>query len=259
MKQYNSWFIFISVIKALFFREIKTRFGSHPMGYIWAIVEPLSHVLVLSFIFSFVGRNDVNQIPFPYFVGISIISWLLFANTFNKVSNGINANIGLFFYKQVKIFDVMVSRAIIEAMLFFFLVACLEIFLWLMDIDTYMNNFLGVLLTSVEIVFFGFAMGLLFSVIFTLFENIKKIVMIFMRLLYFSSTIFYPLSIIPNKYQEFFLLNPIVNMLENIRHYYFGSFDKIEGSHFYIFWWIVIPLFLGLALIKTYEQKLLSS
>jgi len=46
------WQIQKSVVFALFLRELKTRFGAYKFGYVWLLLEPMAHVIVLSLIFS---------------------------------------------------------------------------------------------------------------------------------------------------------------------------------------------------------------
>lgn len=38
-------------VEALFLREIRTRFGKFRLGYLWAILEPSAHLLILLGIF----------------------------------------------------------------------------------------------------------------------------------------------------------------------------------------------------------------
>ena len=37
-----------AVVFALFVRELKTRFGKYRLGYVWALLQPIAHVMVLS-------------------------------------------------------------------------------------------------------------------------------------------------------------------------------------------------------------------
>jgi capsular polysaccharide transport system permease protein len=259
LKEQSSISVFKSVIKALVFREIKTRFGNKFSGYFWALLEPIMHVVVLSTIFYIAGRSSVNHIPFAYFIGVSILGWLLFKNVFDKVSNGIISNKGFFSYKQVKIFDVMISRAIVEFLLFGFSVIVLEILLFLFSDVIYSSDFFGFILNSFLLTFLGFSFGILGGILFSFFENSKKIVNIILRMLYFSSGIFYSIDKIPNKYHDYFLYNPIFNLLENLRFYYFTGFQKIQNSEIYVLEWIFLSLFLGLFLLRIFEQKILRS
>ncbi|EFE7872847.1 ABC transporter permease, partial [Escherichia coli] len=43
-----------SAVKALFFREIRTRFGKYRLGYIWSVLEPSSHLVILITIFGYI-------------------------------------------------------------------------------------------------------------------------------------------------------------------------------------------------------------
>lgn len=41
-------------VEALFLREIRTRFGKFRLGYLWAILEPSAHLLILLGIFGYI-------------------------------------------------------------------------------------------------------------------------------------------------------------------------------------------------------------
>ena len=45
------------VIMALMLREMTTKYGRTPGGYLWAILEPIGMIIVLSFGFSLVMRS----------------------------------------------------------------------------------------------------------------------------------------------------------------------------------------------------------
>jgi capsular polysaccharide transport system permease protein len=255
----NNSFVFFSVIKALFFREIKTRFGNSLLGYIWAFLEPLSHVLVLGSIFTLVGRDSIQNIPFFYFLGISIMSWFLFSNTFSKVSSGIQANQGLFLYKQVKIFDVMLTRAIVEYLLFLFSFATFQVFAYFYFEKFYFNNLFGVILISLLISALGYSLGIIFGILFQFNESLKKIVNVFIRLLYFSAGIFFTFEKIPYIYQHYFLYNPIFVLINDIRHFYFGNnFELIRlNEQSYIVFLLLFLFNFGFFLNKFFEKSIL--
>ncbi|HDR2511236.1 TPA: ABC transporter permease, partial [Enterobacter roggenkampii] len=54
-----------AAVKALFLREIKTRFGKYRLGYFWAILEPAAHLLVLLAIFGYIKNRTMPDISFP--------------------------------------------------------------------------------------------------------------------------------------------------------------------------------------------------
>ena len=65
----NSWQIQRAVFLALFIRELKTRFGKYRLGFFWAMIEPIVHILVLTILFSLLrDRGDFLEFHSPCFL-----------------------------------------------------------------------------------------------------------------------------------------------------------------------------------------------
>jgi capsular polysaccharide transport system permease protein len=45
------------VVHALIIRETRTRFGDSKLGYGWALLEPIAHILMLSLVFAVLMRH----------------------------------------------------------------------------------------------------------------------------------------------------------------------------------------------------------
>lgn len=65
-----------AAVKALFLREIKTRFGKYRLGYLWAVLEPAGHLLILLTIFGYVMHRTMPDISFPVFLINGLIPFL---------------------------------------------------------------------------------------------------------------------------------------------------------------------------------------
>lgn len=50
------------MIFALLIREMATRFGSKPGGYLWAFLDPAAHILLMTAIFSAIARKIVDHL-----------------------------------------------------------------------------------------------------------------------------------------------------------------------------------------------------
>lgn len=90
-----------AAVKALFLREIKTRFGKYRLGYLWAVLEPAAHLLVLLTIFGFIMHRTMPDISFPVFLLNGLIPYFLFSNIATRSIGAIEANQGLFNYRPV--------------------------------------------------------------------------------------------------------------------------------------------------------------
>jgi len=225
---------FSNVIFAFFMRELKTRFGSNKLGYFWMIFEPLMHILMLSFIFSFLGRQISINIEFPMFLFISITPYLLFNNIFKKVMETINANKSLMTYSPVKMIDPMIARLLIEIMISIFTFFFTSIIFYFLGIFIFVDNFLLFLFMFFTLIIFSFSFGLILAIGKEYFKDLNKLVSIILKPLYFLSGIFYTVDIIPANYREIALYNPILNFVEAIRSAYFKEFDDKYVEYNYI-------------------------
>lgn len=113
-----------NVIHALFFRELKTRFGKNRyLGYIWVVGEPMSVVLLVTIIGTVIREYHHQVMP----EGISIFMFLIsgimpffmFRSIVTQLMNGIGANLSLFAYKPVKPIHVFIARTLLEFCIYF--------------------------------------------------------------------------------------------------------------------------------------------
>lgn len=231
----NSFQIFKSVIFALTMREIKTRFGTNKFGYLFAILEPISQVLLFTIIFGVVLEKTLpSGVEYSIFLMVGISFWILFNNIVNGATNAINANKALLVYSNVKPVDTIISRIIIETTIFMITFIILSLGFAFFEYNTIVDNVLLFVITSIEFLLFSMSLGFLFAIIFSFSPTSGKVIRIIMKPLYFISAILYPITLIPEEYQELFLINPIANFADLLRYSYFSEFDTVYGSHLYV-------------------------
>lgn len=67
------------LLAALSIRDYRVRFVQTRLGYVWAIVQPLVLIAILTFIFSRVLKVDTDNIPYPLFALSGQILWSFFS------------------------------------------------------------------------------------------------------------------------------------------------------------------------------------
>jgi capsular polysaccharide transport system permease protein len=234
-KKQSTFQKFSNVIFAFFMRELKTRFGSTKYGYFWMLVEPLVHILLLSFIFSFLGRSISLNIPFPMFLLISMLPYFLFNHIVTKVMDTIQANKALMSYQPVKMIDPMIARLFIEVIMFITTLIISSLIFKYLGIYVLVDNLLFFLFMIFVLIIFSFSIGLLLAIGKEYFQDLSKIVSMILKPLYFVSGIFYTAEIIPANYREYALYNPILNFIEALRGAYFIELKDNYVNYEYIF------------------------
>ena len=255
----SPWQIQRAVVLALFLREMKTRFGSKRLGYFWAILEPAAIILVFWAMFGLALRAGLPGVDYPMFLLTGMLPYQLFANTLTKSMAAFESNQGLFNYRQVKPFDALVTRCLVECLVYLMVFLILVAAGMALGFDAAIDDFLGLSLVLLLLVWFSFSMGLVCAVIGSFAENFKKVVGIVMRPLFFLSGIFFSASMLPPQYREILLLNPVLNFLELIRGHYFASFEPQGASYLYVFTWTMLSSLLGLWLYTHLKDRIVAT
>lgn len=245
------------VVFALLMREVRTRYGRRKLGYLWAFIEPALHASVLYTLWSVRGKEALDSMPLIVFLVTGLVPFFLFSHTYTRVNSAVQGNKALLAHRQVTWFDVVLSRALLE---YLTRVAILAVFLAGLALYGYEINLrepltlafaLGLLWVA------GIGLGLVTQALSSVFASFTSIMQPLMRLLYFTSGVIFPLSILPRSVQEYALYNPLAHLLQYTRTVFtpIGPIDGVNGVYPGLF--ILGVLLLGLLLNTAMYRKIL--
>lgn len=248
-----------AAVKALFLREIKTRFGKYRLGYLWAALEPMAHMLILLGIFGYVMHRTMPDISFPVFLINGIIPYFIFSNISKRSIGAIEANQGLFNYRPVRPIDTIISRAILETVIYAIVYILMMTIVGLVGESFKIIDVITLIFSWILLVIFSSGIGLIFMVIGNTFPETEKFLPILIKPLYFISCIMFPLHNVPKEYWPYLLWNPLVHAVELSRESVFPGYISAGVSLSYLGFCALITLFVGLALYRTREEAMLTS
>ncbi|MDC7710853.1 ABC transporter permease [Vogesella indigofera] len=254
-----AWRIQRSAIFALFLRELKTRFGAYRLGYLWALLEPLGHLLIIGTVFGLRSKSVMPGIDFPVFLMSGIVPWLMFNNILSRSMSAVDANQGLFGYRQVKPIDAILARVQVEVLVSVAVMLILMVIGVLSGYRVLPADPLRLFVSYLGLLGFAIPLGVLFCVLGTLLPETKKIVPLVIKPLYFISCIFFPLHVIPQGWHFLFTWNPFVHFVELSRTYWFASFQPVITSPTYLFEVGIGLTWLGLFVYRLTRIKLVTT
>ena len=261
MKQRKPTFIFISVIKALFLRELDTRISAGRTGLFWTFFEPFFQIFVFVAIHAAIREYGGGQSSFNYvvFMASGFIPFNMFRAILNSSIGAFQANKGLFSYKQVKPIDTIIARALVELFLSVIIVMMfLAIGLFFHVGDVLPNNIPMVFLGYIWLWIFSVAFAILIAVGNTFFISVGKTVSISTFGLLLFSAVFYPLISLPPTVQDVLLYNPLTHFMEMIHGFYLEALDDRFVNYYYMLLWTILPLFMGLWFYRMLERRIVS-
>lgn len=249
-----------SSIRALFLRELQTRFGQYRLGYLWVLLEPLFTIGVMVILFGSIMHKILPGISYEVFLINGIIPFLMFRAGVTLSMSAVRSNQGLFSYKPVKPIDAMLARNFLELFLKFIAYTAFSlVFIWMgYDISfSYLPKLLGYWLI---LFIFMVAFSLVFMVLADFSKEIEKFISVAFLLLYLMSGVLYSIQIIAQEYREYLLWNPLIHIFELMRNAVSPSYTLVSGiSLNYVLVWTIVTLFMGLLLYKRFEKRIVRS
>jgi capsular polysaccharide transport system permease protein len=257
MAERSSLAIVYSVWRALFLREALHRFFSTRSAWVWLFLEPVFHIGFLMFIFTAIRMRVVVGIDTAVWVMVGLLSFFMFRRSAMRAMTAVEANRGLFAYRQLMPVDAVLVRAALEGFLMllvsFVLMAGGAIYgLQLVPLDPVL-----VLGAVFGLWVLGVGFALVTSVVTQLVPETGEVIGMLMIPLYFISGVIFPLSRVPQPYQDWLLLNPIAHGLEAARLGFAPHYQAISSlSIGYLYGFALALVFLGLALQLRYALRM---
>ncbi|MGY0580343.1 MAG: ABC transporter permease [Paraglaciecola chathamensis] len=258
-KPRTSWQVTRSVWYALFMRETISRTTADRFGWFWMIAEPMAMVGLMVAIRSLLMGGD-RFIPGADFVPwliVGLLGFFVFREGMMRSLGAIEANRGLFSYRQVLPVDPVIARCLVEGMIKTFILIIFIVGGVLFGVDLFPDDPLTAIVDWLSLWSLGFGAGLVFSVVSCLVPEVAILVRISLLPLMIVSGVILPLNFLPHPVLEIVLYLPIVHGLENLRSAFFSGYHPLQGaSEFYLWFWALALIVLGLAMHIHNEAKL---
>jgi len=241
----------LRVTAALIVREMSTRFGSKPGGYLWAIFDPVAHVALMTLIFQAIARMPALGLSFPLFFASGYLPFAFYQRMSGFMAGTVKANKALFSYPIVTPFDAIVSRFILQLMTD----TLVTILILLMIIE------LGGVAQSMDIggmigaagaaALLGLGIGTINIVMFARFPLYEQIFGIINRPLFMISGVFFLPEALPHPFREFILFNPLANAIMWFRSSIYPEYRADGMDRGYVIEFAIVCFVSGLALLTA--------
>ncbi len=229
------------LLRQLVKTDFKLRYQGSVLGYVWSLLRPLALFAILYIVFAKFLRIGDAVPHFPVYLLLGIVLWNYFAEV---TSGSVGSIVGrgdilrkINFPKYV-----IVLAGSFSALINLFLNSLIiTVFMIVTGVDVQWTA-LFVPLLILELFVFSLAIAFLLSAAFVRFRDISYIWEVIMQGAFYATPILYPLTLVPQAAAKIIMLNPVAQIIQDIRYVLITPKTITIGELYGTFWIRLVPI-----------------
>ena len=213
---YKRLYDYKDLLLVFIWREFLIRYKQTAIGVLWAILQPVSLMLLFTFIFGVVLQTTQKNYPYVLFFYAGVLPWTFFSGATNfgvtSLSNNFNLVTKIYFPREIIPLSGVAINFIdylIGLVVYFFLLLIYQIpITW---------NFLWLIPLLAMLVMYTTAISLLLAALNVYYRDVKLASSFLLQLLFFASPVIYSVDSVDNQWKMLLFLNPLTFIVENMR------------------------------------------
>ncbi|WP_264214787.1 ABC transporter permease [Leisingera thetidis] len=248
----------LRTIAALMLREMSTRYGRTPGGYLWAVMEPLAAILFLSIGFSLVIRTPSLGTSFLLFYATGYLPFSLYRELANTVTRALSYSRPLLRYPAVTWTDAVLARFFLNSLTGILITALLSGGI-LLAVDSRTALDLPAVAAALGLAMaMGLGVGTLNCVLSGLFPLWDVAWTILNRPLLIASAVLYIFEDLPVNAQNILWYNPLAHITGLMRTGFYPTYNAAYANWVYVLMTSLVLLAFGLLLLRRFHRNILN-
>jgi capsular polysaccharide transport system permease protein len=217
-----------AAIGAILLRDIRLRAGPYYTGFLIVLLMPLAHLLIVVTVFHLFGRLAPQGTDQIVYFGISILPFVIYTYLSRRIVIALTENRPLLYFNRVKIFDILLARGILEAADSVVVSIILVCILAVYSNDFSPRDWPGIVFAVATTIYFGFSFAVPNALITRVLPAWVLVFNLSIPVLWLASGIVFFPTAIPDPYDRWLALNPLLQCVEWIRYAYYEDYpDKL--------------------------------
>ena len=240
------------LIWALALKELRVRYKRSVLGFVWALLNPLLMMLVLTVVFGTLMRFTIPH--YSIFLLSMLLPWTFFSQGLAYSVESIVGNGELL--KKVRVATLVFPLAAVVSNVINFLLSLIPLMLLIVALR-FPLHWTWIYLPVPMLALFLFTLGaaFFFATINVYYRDVSHIIQIILSAWFYFSPVIYSLDFIPAKYHWLFRMNPMLYVLNGFRlSIYYGLLPSLPSVGMSLASGFV-ALIVGFMIFRRYENS----
>lgn len=197
-------------------RNIKIRYKQSLLGGAWAILQPLSLMIIYTLVFSLLAKVPSDEVPYPLFSYVGLVPWVFLATSITFGVPSLLDNLNLVTKTQFPR-EILPLGAIGSGFFDFLIASTISVILAIYYGTTFSWTIAWLPLIVAVQVMLTIGITLIGSAIIVRHRDVRFIVPLGLQIWLYASPIIYPISLVPEGIRPFYMLNPMAGIIQSYR------------------------------------------
>jgi lipopolysaccharide transport system permease protein len=197
-------------------RDVKVRYKQTAIGAAWAILQPVTTMILFSIIFGHLARLPSNGLPYPLFAYSALVPWTLFTYALTQSSNSLVSNQALVskvYFPRIFIPIAAALAGLVDFVLSFTVLVGMMVYYGVTPTVAIVLLPLFLLLAVAT----ALAIGLWFSTLSVRYRDVQYTVPFIVQFWLFATPVAYSSTLIPGTWRLIYGLNPMAGVVDGFR------------------------------------------
>lgn len=204
-------------------RDVSVRYKQASLGVAWAVLQPVTQMIIFTVLFNrFAGIRPDSAVPYPVFCFSGLAVWMLFSSGLTQASESLVASANLVtkvYFPRVIIPLASVLTAVVDFTIALVLLAALMIYF---RVPLHWSALLALPIAAVSVLCAS-ALGMWTSALNLNYRDVRYALPFVIQILVYLTPVFYPSSMVPERYRWVLALNPMAAVVDSFRAALFGT------------------------------------
>ncbi|MDC7859340.1 ABC transporter permease [Pantoea ananatis] len=239
--KYNFGYLF-DLISVITEKELKVRYKSSFLGYLWSIANPLLFAMIYFFIFKLVMRVQIPN--YTIFLITGLFPWQWFAGSTSNSLFSFIANAQIIKKTVFPRSVIPFSNVLMEFLHFICTIPVIIVFLFIYDMRPAFSWIWGIPLIGLGQMILTYGLALILSTLNLFFRDLERFISLGIMLMFYCTPILYSVDLIPQEYRWIIDSNPLSLMILSWRDLFMNGAIDLKNI-FYLYIYSFITLLIG--------------
>ncbi len=197
-------------------RDTVVRYKQSVVGVGWAVLRPLSNVLVYTVVFGVFASLPANGVPYTLLVLSAMLPWQFFANSLGDTSNAVIMNaalVGKIYFPRILLPISAIALSFVELGIGFILLLGAMVFYGVWPT----KHILLAPLFLLPVILVSLGAGIWTSALYVRYRDMRFLIPFVTQIGFFLTPIAYLSDLVPERWRWIYELNPLVGSIEGFR------------------------------------------